>query len=151
MIQKGRKNGKKGFHITSKGSKKKEAFSKFTAAMRILLQIAVIFAICLVGEFLHNTVGVPLPGNIIGMILLFLLLCLKIIKPAQIKDVSDFFLKRIAFFFLPASIGIMAAGDEILKRWPLLLILCIVLTIVTMVATGWTVQILSRKKGDDKP
>lgn len=109
--------------------------------MRILLQFAIIVGICLVGEFLHKIVGIPVPGNILGMVLLFILLCLKVVKIDHIKDVSDFLLKYIAFFFLPPSISIMAAGDEVLSQWPLLLAMCVVLTIVTMVSTGWAVQL----------
>lgn len=109
--------------------------------MRILLQFAIIVGICLVGEFLHKIVGVPVPGNILGMVLLFILLCLKVVKIDYIKDVSDFLLKYIAFFFLPPSISIMAAEDEVLSQWPLLLAMCVALTIVTMVSTGWAVQL----------
>lgn len=109
--------------------------------MRILLQFAIIVGICLVGEFLHKIVGIPVPGNILGMVLLFILLCLKVVKIDHIKDVSDFLLKYIAFFFLPPSISIMAAGDEVLSQWPLLLAMCVTLTIVTMVSTGWAVQL----------
>jgi holin-like protein len=76
---------------------------------------------------------------------LLLLLCLKVIKLEQIREVSDFFLKRLAFFFLPPAIGLMLVGDDVKSQWPLLLILCIVLTIVTMAATGWTVQLFSKK------
>ena len=97
--------------------------------MRIPLQLAVIFAICVAGEFLHRIVGIPLPGNIIGMVLLLALLCLKIIKPEQISGVSSFFLNHLALFFLPPSIAIMAVGDEVLSKWHLLLVLCIVFTL----------------------
>ncbi|SHK53577.1 CidA/LrgA family protein [Fibrobacter sp. UWEL] len=110
--------------------------------MRIPLQIAVIFAICLVGEFLYRVVGVPIPGNILGMVILLLLLCLKVLKPEQISGVSSFFLNHLALFFLPPSIAIMTVGDDILSQWPTLLILCIVLTIVTLAATGLTTQLL---------
>lgn len=112
--------------------------------MRIPLQLAIIFAICLAGEFLHRIVGVPLPGNIIGMVLLLLLLCLKVVKLEHIADVSGFFLKHLALFFLPPSIAIMAAGDDILSRWPLLLALCIAFTIVTIAMTGVSTQFLIR-------
>ena len=112
--------------------------------MRIPLQLAIIFAICLAGEFLHRIVGVPLPGNIIGMVLLLILLCLKVVKLEHISDVSGFFLKHLALFFLPPSIAIMAAGDDILSRWPLLLALCIAFTIVTIAMTGISTQFLIR-------
>ncbi|MCF0221976.1 MAG: CidA/LrgA family protein [Fibrobacter sp.] len=108
--------------------------------MRIPLQIAVIFAICLSGEFLNRVAGIPIPGNILGMIILLILLCSKIIKPEQISSVSGFFLNHLALFFLPPSIAIMTVGDDILSQWPTLLILCIVLTLITMAVTGLTTQ-----------
>lgn len=113
--------------------------------MRILLQLALILGICYVGELIHDYTGIPIPGNILGMLILLLLLCLNVIKLEQIREVSDFFLKRLAFFFLPPAIGLMLVGDDVKSQWPLLLILCIVLTIVTMAATGWTVQLFSKK------
>ena len=113
--------------------------------MRILLQIALILGICYAGDLIHEYTGIPVPGNILGMLILLLLLCLKIVKLDQIREVSDFFLKRLSFFFLPPAIGLMLVGDDVKSQWPLLLFLCIVITIVTMVTTGWTVQLLSLK------
>ena len=114
--------------------------------MRTPLQLAVIFAICLAGEFLHRIVGIPLPGNIIGMVLLLALLCLKILKPEQISGVSSFFLNYLALFFLPPSIAIMAVGDDVLSKWPLLLGLCIVFTLITLAVSGRCTQLFIRKQ-----
>ena len=119
--------------------------------MRILLQLALILGICYAGDLIHDFTGIPVPGNILGMLILLLLLCLKIVKLEQIREISDFFLKRLAFFFLPPAIGLMLVGDDIKSQWPLLLFLCIVITIVTMAATGWTVQLLSKKSKNKKP
>lgn len=118
------------------------------APMRILLQLALILGICYAGDLIHDYTGIPVPGNILGMLILLLLLCLKIVKLDQIREVSDFFLKRLSFFFLPPAIGLMLVGDDVKSQWPLLLFLCIVITIVTMVTTGWTVQLLSKKSKD---
>ncbi len=119
--------------------------------MRILLQLALILGICYVGDLIHDITGIPVPGNILGMLILLLLLCLKIVKLEQIREVSDFFLKRLAFFFLPPAIGLMLVGDDVKSQWPLLLLLCIVITVITMAATGWTVQLLCKKlKNADK-
>ena len=113
--------------------------------MRILLQIALILGICYAGDLIHEYTGIPVPGNILGMLILLLLLCLKIVKLDQIREVSDFFLKRLSFFFLPPAIGLMLVGDDVKSQWPILLLLCIAITIVTMAMTGWTVQLLSLK------
>lgn len=113
--------------------------------MRILLQLALILGICYTGDLIHDFTGIPVPGNILGMLILLLLLCLKIVKLEQIREISDFFLKRLAFFFLPPAIGLMLVGDDVKSQWPLLLFLCIIITIITMAATGWTVQLLNKK------
>ncbi|MCF0224762.1 MAG: CidA/LrgA family protein [Fibrobacter sp.] len=109
--------------------------------MRVPVQLAIIFGICLVGEILHQVVGIPIPGNILGMVILLLLLCSKIITPEQISGVAGFFLNHLALFFLPPSIAIMSAGDEILNQWPSLLILCVVLTLAVIISTGLTTQL----------
>ncbi|WP_290765248.1 CidA/LrgA family protein [Fibrobacter sp. UBA4297] len=116
--------------------------------MRVLLQLALILGICYAGDLIHDYTGIPVPGNILGMLILLLLLCLKIVKLDQIREVSDFFLKRLSFFFLPPAIGLMLVGDDVKSQWPLLLFLCIVITIATMAITGWTVQLLSKKSKD---
>ena len=67
--------------------------------MRVLLQLALILGICYAGDLIHDYTGIPVPGNILGMLILLLLLCLKIVKLDQIREVSDFFLKRLSFFF----------------------------------------------------
>ncbi len=121
-----------------------KAFSIF-GRMRVFLQLALILGICYAGDLIHDYTGIPVPGNILGMLILLLLLCLKIVKLDQIREVSDFFLKRLSFFFLPPAIGLMLVGDDVKSQWPLLLFLCIVITIVTMVTTGWTVQLFSKK------
>ena len=121
-----------------------KAFSIF-GHMRVFLQLALILGICYAGDLIHDYTGIPVPGNILGMLILLLLLCLKIVKLDQIREVSDFFLKRLSFFFLPPAIGLMLVGDDVKSQWPLLLFLCIVITVVTMVTTGWTVQLLSKK------
>ena len=113
--------------------------------MRVLLQLALILGICYAGDLIHDYTGIPVPGNILGMLILLVLLCLKIVKLDHIKEVSDFFLKRLS---LPPAIGLMLVGDDVKSQWPLLLFLCIVITIVTMVTTGWTVQLLSKKSKD---
>lgn len=121
-----------------------KAFSIF-GRMRVFLQLALILGICYAGDLIHDYTGIPVPGNILGMLILLLLLCLKIVKLDQIREVSDFFLKRLSFFFLPPAIGLMLVGDDVKSQWPLLLFLCIVITVVTMATTGWTVQLLSKK------
>ena len=64
--------------------------------MKILTQLAIVFGICLVGECISAILPFAFPSSVIGMILLFLLMLVKIIKERHIKDVSQFLLKNMA-------------------------------------------------------
>ena len=118
--------------------------------MRLLLQLALILSVCFIGDFLHRVCGIPLPGNILAMLILFLLLCTKLVKVDQIAEMSDFFLKRLPFFFLPPTIGILAVygvlkGNLILSHKGLsflFFLLSILATIVTFAVTGKVTDIM---------
>ncbi|MDY6283909.1 MAG: CidA/LrgA family protein [Hallerella sp.] len=110
--------------------------------MRLLLQLALILSVCFIGDFLHRVCGIPLPGNILAMLVLFLLLCTKIVKVEQIEEMSNFFLKRLPFFFLPPTIGILAVYGVLKGSLLVFFLLCIFATIITMAVTGKITDIL---------
>lgn len=114
--------------------------------MRIPLQLSLIFSICLLGEMLHRFLNIPVPGNILGMLVLLLLLCCKIIKPEQIKETTNFFLQHLAFFFLPASVSILLVYKSVQSKAIILFALCILTTWITLAVTGLLTQILIKKQ-----
>ena len=110
--------------------------------MRLLLQLALILAVCFIGDFLHRVCGIPLPGNILAMLILFLLLCTKLVKVDQIAERSDFFLKRLPFFFLPPTIGILAVYGVLKGNLILFFLLSVLATIVTLAVSGKVTDIM---------
>ena len=52
--------------------------------MKILTQLTILFAICLVGQLLAEWLPFPFPGSVISMIILLLLLLFKVLKPKHI-------------------------------------------------------------------
>ena len=110
--------------------------------MRLLLQLALILSVCFIGDFFHRVCGFPLPSNITAMLILFLLLCTKIVKVDQIAEMSNFFLKRLPFFFLPPCIGILAIYGQLKGNILILVALCVFATILTMAVTGKVTEFL---------
>ena len=53
--------------------------------MKLLLQIGVVFLICLLGEGIALILPFPFPGSVIAMILLFLLLLFGALKIAELQ------------------------------------------------------------------
>lgn len=83
-----------------------------------------------------------IPGNVIGMLLFFILLMLGFVKLHHIEEVSEFFLKNMAFFFIPACLGILDAYPQIKSQLFPILFICIVTTFITAAATALTVKLV---------
>ena len=66
--------------------------------MKILTQLAIVFGICLVGEYISAILPFTFPfQRNWNDYIIFLLMLVKIIKERHIKDVSQFMLKNMAF------------------------------------------------------
>ena len=118
--------------------------------MKLFREAIIIFGIYLLGVLITDITGVPIPGNVIGMVILFLLLYLKVIKVEQISTISNFFLEHLAFFFILAGVGLISSFSVIKNIWLQLLIVCFVTTAITMICTGLVVQKIANKKEGDK-
>ncbi len=112
--------------------------------MDIIKELVIILAILFSGELINKTFGLILPGNVIGMLILFLLLLTGLVKLQQLERVSDFLLNNLTIFFIPAGVGI-------LKYYPLLagkivpfLIVVVLSTLIVMIFTGYVIEISQR-------
>jgi holin-like protein len=74
---------------------------------RVILQISLLWVIYKSGNFLVGITHLPIPGNVSGMILLFILLLSGIIPIAWVEEGADLLLKHLAFFFIPLAVGLM--------------------------------------------
>ncbi|WP_066894293.1 CidA/LrgA family protein [Clostridium nigeriense] len=124
--------------------------------MKIFRESIIILGIYLIGELISKGLSLPLPGNIIGMIILLLLLCTKVIKVEKVESISTFFLNHLSFFFIPAGVGLMSSFDSIKNSLVHILILCLITTAIVIIFTGLIVQYIINiqekrvKKGYEK-
>ncbi len=107
--------------------------------MEIIIQIGIVFGVCLVGQLISACLPVTVPASVIGMILLLLLLCFQILKPHHIEKKSNFLLKNMAFFFIPAGVGIMNNYSYVKDSILPLLLVCLITTVLTFGVTARTV------------
>ncbi|CAH2214053.1 CidA/LrgA family protein [Tepidibacter aestuarii] len=114
--------------------------------MKLFRQLGIILFICLLGEVISNFLAFPLPGSIIGMILLFIALSTGIIELYMIADISKFLLNNLAFFFIPAGVGLISSLDILKGQWFILFFISIISTILVILTTGTTIQILKRRR-----
>ena len=118
--------------------------------MKLFREAIIILGIYLTGDLISKGFNLPIPGNILGMIILLILLCTKVIKISQIENISNFLLDHLAFFFIPAGVELMNSFGIIKDTWLKLIFVCIVTTSIVIVSTGLMVQFISRKIHKDK-
>lgn len=108
--------------------------------MKMMYQIGILFGVCLLGQAVSVFLPIPFPGSVLSMIILFLLLFFRVIKVDHIQQKADFLLKNMAFFFVPAGIGILSSFDLISGSLFQLLAVVVITTVLTFGATALTVQ-----------
>lgn len=122
--------------------------------MKYIIQAGIIATISFIGELLYFFVPLPIPASVYGMVILFVLLCLKVIKLPQVEDVANWLLSVMPIFFIAPSVGIINSFDSIKGQVLPLVFICFISTIVVMALTGLVAQgvihLQNRKKGGKK-
>ena len=109
--------------------------------MKYLKQLGVLLACCIAGDALSILLRGALPGNVLGLALLLVLLVLGAVRPGHVEDTADFLLQNMAFFFLPACLGVLEVFSQIKSE---ILAVCVLTTLCTAAATALTVHLVCR-------
>lgn len=108
---------------------------------------AILMGFYFVGQVIAVLTRIPIPGNVLGMVLLLLSLKFRIIKLGDVEDASDLLLDNLMFLFLPTTVAIMLYFDIILKSWPVMLGVTIVSTFIVAFIVGKIAD--GPKRGDE--
>ena len=109
-------------------------------AARIVLQLALIGAVCLAGEKVASALPIDVPGNICAMVLLLVFLVSGVIRMESISDAANFLLDNMAVFFIPAAVAILGSFDLLAGNVVKLVVICLVTTVLVFFVTSFTVS-----------
>ncbi|MEP3113544.1 CidA/LrgA family protein [Nisaea sp.] len=71
----------------------------------------------LLGELFIAATGLPLPGPVVGMVILFVGLLIHGKVPGDVAAVSDTLLRNLSLLFIPAGVGVMLHLALIEREW----------------------------------
>ncbi|QIL45818.1 CidA/LrgA family protein [Vagococcus coleopterorum] len=117
--------------------------------MKLFKEFLLIISFTFLGEIISKVGHLPVPGSVIGMLLLFAGLYFKVVKLDDVDTVGTFLLDNLSILFLPAGVGIMVYFPVIKDHWFSLLIVMLVTTALTMGVVGMVVQAVKRKYEGD--
>ena len=121
--------------------------------MKYLMQFGIIIGLSLVGEVLNSVIPLPVPASVWGMVLLFVLLCLKVIKLDQVQDAADFLLSIMTVMFVPVGASLITSFADIKDEILGIFAIIIVSTVVCFLFTGKVAQKIidkSENKGKEE-
>lgn len=98
--------------------------------------VAILLACQLAGELAARGTGLPVPGPVVGAVLLLLWLAWRGGPDADLDRVADTLLGNMSLLFIPAGTGILLHFDRIAGEWTAILPALLVSTIATVAAAG---------------
>lgn len=110
----------------------------------MLKQFSIILGIYFLGELLQKAFVLPVPGNILGMLILFFGLYTGVIKLEMIDRISDFLLDNLAFFFLPAGVSLITCFAVLEGKLTAVIGVSIISTVIILGVTGLTVEFVKK-------
>ena len=101
-----------------------------------ILGLGIIFLILYLSKFILNLAHIVFPAPILGIIILFSLLKIGVIKENWVKDFCNFMLQNMILFFIPIFVGIIGYQDVILKNFLAITMTIIITTTLVIVVVG---------------
>ena len=117
--------------------------------MKYLSQFLIILSFTLAGEALQRLIPLPIPASVYGLVLLFLALCVKLVKVDQVKAVGGFLISLLPFLFVSHVVGIVEHWGAIKDRIFPICLLIVSTTVLVFGVSGGLAQLL-RKGGKNR-
>ena len=116
--------------------------------MKYLSQFCIILGFTLAGEVLQRVIPLPIPASVYGLVLLFLALCLGVVKTEQVKEAGGFLTSVMAVLFVAPAVGIVEYWELIRPSLLPIALLILASTALTFGISGRLAQALMKKGGE---
>lgn len=100
----------------------------------------------LIGEVLARGLNLPVPGPVIGMLLLFFTLVIRGRISQELQGTSQTLLQHLSLLFVPAGTGVMLHLHRVADEWLPLLLSVLLSTLATLVVTALVMKLMLGNK-----
>lgn len=114
--------------------------SRWTDARRLVLGLLILLALFLAGDWIARTARLPLPGSVVGMLILAALLRLRWISVRFVQPAAELLIRHMTLLFVPAGVGLMVYGDVLAREWVPIVVASAVGTVAVLMAVAWLQQ-----------
>ena len=113
----------------------------------ISLQLTGLWAFNVAGVWVVNKAGLPIPGNLVGIVVLYAALELGVVKLSWFEAAGSFLIRHLAFFFVPITVGLMDTGSLFATHGVGIIVTLAVSAGIGVMLAGLVSQLLLRNPG----
>ncbi|MBN3136848.1 CidA/LrgA family protein [Pectobacterium punjabense] len=118
----------------------------FIICWQYLRAFALIYLCLLAGNAVSALLPFTIPGSIIGMLVLFTLLCSQILPAQWVKPGCNLLIRHMALLFVPIGVGVMNYYDLVSQQFGPIVVSCLISTFIVMLVVGFSTQIMQRER-----
>ncbi len=115
----------------------------------MLFGLVILLACWLGGQTLVTLTGIPLPGNVAGMLLLLVICLARRGVEARTAETSTHLLSHMGLLFVPAGVGLIEHGQLLATQGGAMFLVLTLSVIITLAVTALTLKWLLRRKRDE--
>ena len=105
----------------------------------------------LIGEVIARWLDLPVPGPVIGMLLLFATLVLGDGPSHELQSTSQGILQHLSLLFVPAGTGVMVHFHRLEAEWLPIVLSLVVSTLLTLAVTALVMKAVAARRGPGAP
>jgi putative effector of murein hydrolase LrgA (UPF0299 family) len=117
------------------------------AVLKFLPGFALLIGFHWLGDYLKIHLQLPLPGAVVGMLLLLVTLMIYGSVPDTVERAAQPLLRHMSLLFIPPGVGLFFLAPDIFAQWPAIIGAIVISTAVTLAASGILMQRLFGKTG----
>ena len=112
--------------------------------MNFLNGITLLLIYQLIGEVSARLLKLPMPGPVLGMLLLFISLLVRDSLAETIETATSALLSHLSLLFVPAGVGVMVHWGRIGHDWLPITVALVLSTLLSLGLTALFMQVLIR-------
>jgi len=113
----------------------------FALARGTLILLAFLYA----GNAISSLLRLPLPGSVLGMVMLAAALHLGVVRPEWVRPAADPLIRHMSLLYIPPGVGVMAYFGVIRREWLPLVAAGVVGMVAVMLVVGRLQQAMERR------
>ncbi|GHA85606.1 CidA/LrgA family protein [Modicisalibacter luteus] len=113
--------------------------------MPLIMGMSVLLGCQFLGELLSRGLAIPVPGPVLGMVVLLVVLLILGRVPDSLRLAGEGLLRYLTLLFVPAGVGLMVHFELIKADFWVLGITLVLSTAVTLAVTGKVLDRLAKR------